>query len=235
MRKNNVKTISPKGPKGDAKLSKQEQDRINKQWESTFKEKLDGRNARIDQTAYDAWVKSGKKGGAISGVFVNDSPSTPKQKPEPVTAKLPTRKLTSTPISNSIVKQKAAKTVKEEAPKFEPTPGTKKLTKGSGSRTGNVGTAIRNVVGKQVFKSEAKKAAAYKRATSAVGTGSLAGMSKQERASELKGQMKDLKAAKKTNKTDVRAEMKDTKKAIKWSNKVGSNKNQYLNIYGKKK
>lgn len=224
MRKNNVK------PK-EAVLSKSEQAKVNKEWESLGGEKLNGRRAKLDQTAYDSWKKTGK----LNGTYVNDEATAAKQKPEPVTAKLPTRKLTSTPVTSAIVKPKAAKTAKEEAPKFTPTPGTKKLTKGSGSRTGNIATAVKNAVGKQVFKSETKKAAAFNRATSASGTGSLAGASKSERAEQLKGQMKNLKEAKKVNKTDVRAEMKDTKKALKWSNKVGSNKNQYLNMYGKKK
>lgn len=224
MKKNNVK------PK-EAILSKSEQDKVNKEWERNTGEKLNGENAKLDQTAYDAWRKTGK----LNGTYTNGKSVTPaKQKPEPVTAKLPTRKLTSTPVNNTIVKPKAAK-AKEEAPKFTPTPGVKKLTGRSGSRTGNVATAVKNAVGKQVFKSEVKKSAAYNRATSAAGTGSLAGASKSERAEQLKGQMKDLKEARKTNKTDVKAEMKDTKKALKWSNKVGSSKNQYLNIYGKKK
>lgn len=224
MRKNNVK------PK-EAVLSKSEQNKVNKEWERTTGEKLNGENAKLDQTAYDAW----KKTGILNGTYTNGKSVTPaKQKPEPVTAKLPTRKLTSTPVNNTLVKPKASK-VKEEAPKFTPTPGTKKLTKGSGSRTGNLSTAVKNAVGKQVFKSELKKSSAFNRATSAVGTGSLAGMDKTDRRNELKGQIKDLKAARKTNKTDVKAELKDTRKALKWSNKVGSSKNQYLNIYGKKK
>jgi uncharacterized protein YcfJ len=164
--------------------------------------------------------------------------SNEKPKREEITAKLPTKKLVSKPIDKSIQKSSTQKKVAAEKPKFEPAPKTKKLTKGGG-RTGNIGTAIKNVVGKQVFKKEEKMSGAYKRATSASGTGSQAGMNKADRSIDLKDQVKNLKSVRKDVKKstgyDVKKDIKDTKKALKWSEKVGSGKNRYLSISGRKK
>jgi uncharacterized protein YcfJ len=157
---------------------------------------------------------------------------------EEITAKLPTKKLVSKPIDKSIQKSSTQKKVAAEKPKFEPAPKTKKLTKGGG-RTGNIGTAIKNVVGKQVFKKEEKMSGAYNRATSASGTGSQAGMNKADRSIDLKDQVKNLKSVRKDVKKstgyDVKKDIKDTKKALKWSEKVGSGNNRYLSISGRKK
>jgi uncharacterized protein YcfJ len=164
--------------------------------------------------------------------------SDEKPKREEITAKLPTKKLVSKPIDKSIQKSSTPKKEAVEKPKFEPSPKTKKLTKGSG-RTGNIGTAVKNVVGKRVFKKEEKMAGAYNRATSASGTGSQAGMNKMNRAKELQDQVKELKSVRKDVKKstgyDVKKDIKDTKKALKWSEKVGSGNNRYLSISGRKK
>jgi uncharacterized protein YcfJ len=169
---------------------------------------------------------------------LDDKKAPEKPKREEITAKLPTKKLVSKPIDKSIQKSSTQKKVAANKPKFEPAPKTKKLTKGGG-RTGNIGTAIKNVVGKQVFKKEEKMAGAYKRATSASGTGSQAGMNKADRSIDLKDQVKNLKSVRKDVKKstgyDVKKDIKDTKKALKWSEKVGSGNNRYLSISGRKK
>jgi len=169
---------------------------------------------------------------------LDDKKVPEKPKREEITAKLPTKKLVSKPIDKSIQKSSTPKKEAVEKPKFEPASKTKKLTKGGG-RTGNIGTAIKNVVGKQVFKKEEKMAGAYNRATSASGTGSQAGMNKMNRAKELQDQVKDLKSVRKDVKKstgyDVKKDIKDTKKALKWSEKVGSGNNRYLSISGRKK
>jgi len=169
---------------------------------------------------------------------LDDKKVPEKPKREEITAKLPTKKLVSKPIDKSIQKSSTPKKEAVEKPKFEPASKTKKLTKGGG-RTGNIGTAIKNIVGKQVFKKEEKMAGAYNRATSASGTGSQAGMNKMNRAKELQDQVKDLKSVRKDVKKstgyDVKKDIKDTKKALKWSEKVGSGNNRYLSISGRKK
>lgn len=164
--------------------------------------------------------------------------SDEKPKREEITAKLPTKKLVSKPLDKTIQKSSTPKKEDVEKPKFIPTPKSKKLTKGS-ERTGNIGTAVKNVVGKQVFKKEEKMSGAYSRATSASGTGSQAGMNKADRKDNLKSQIKELKSVRKDVKKstgyDVKKDIKDTKKALKWSEKVGSGKNRYLSISGRKK
>lgn len=186
-----------------------------------------------DLTNYRKGVVDGKLAYSL-----NDKKVPEKPKREEITAKLPTKKLVSKPIDKSIQKSSTQKKVAAEKPKFEPAPKTKKLTKGSG-RTGNIGTAVKNVVGKQVFKKEEKMSGAYNRATSASGTGSQAGMNKVDRSVDLKDQIKDLKSVRKDVKKstgyDVKKDIKDTKKALKWSEKVGSGKNRYLSISGRKK
>jgi uncharacterized protein YcfJ len=186
-----------------------------------------------DLTNYRKGLVDGKLAYSL-----NDKKVPEKPKREEITAKLPTKKLVSKPIDKSIQKSSTQKKEAVEKPKFEPDPKTKKLTKGSG-RTGNIGTAVKNVVGKRVFKKEEKMAGAYNRATSASGTGSQAGMNKADRSVELKTEIKNLKSVRKDVKKstgyDVKKDIKDTKKALKWSDQVGSSKNRYLSISGRKK
>jgi hypothetical protein len=212
-------------------MSASDQKRVNREWENMNKKKLGkGENAAISEAAYKDWKSTGK----LNYTYYNPKDKEPAPKKEEITAKLQTKKIQQTPIDKNIVKSKTEKKTAEAKPTYTPEAKTKKLTKGGG-RTGNVGTAVKNVIGKQVFKREEKLASAYKRATSTAGTGSQAGQGKIERRNELKGQIKDLKSARKATGVDVRSDIKDTKKAIKWSDKVGSNSNRYLNISGRKK
>jgi len=227
-----TKKNGPIKDKEKTDLSSSDQKRVNKEWESLNRKKLPkGENAAISDAAYKEWKSTGK---------LNHTYYNPKDKPkkEEVTATLKTKKLTQTPVDKSVKRVSTPSTKKEEKPKYTPEAGAKKLTKGGG-RTGNVATAAKNVVGKQVFKSEQKASDSYNRATSTSGTGSQAGMSKIERRNELKTQLKDLKSdrkyVKKSTGVDVKSDIKDTRKAIKWSDKVGSNKNRYLTISGRKK
>lgn len=215
-------------------LSKREQDKINREYEKNTGKKLpkDGK-ASMSEAAYSEWKSTGKLNHLYS---INSDSQKPKK--EDITAKLPTKKLESKPIDKSIQKSSTPKKEAIEKPKFEPESKSKKLTKGSG-RTGNVGTAVKNVVGKQVFKKEEKMAGAYNRATSAYGTGSQAGMNKADRKDNLNSQIKELKSVRKDVKKstgyDVKKDIKDTKKALKWSEKVGSGNNRYISISGRKK
>jgi hypothetical protein len=211
-------------------MSASDQQKVNKEWESLNKKKLGkGENASISEAAYKDWKSTGK----LNYTYYNPKDKEPAKREE-VTAKLPTKKIQQTPIDKSIVKAKQDKKTEDAKPKYTPEAGTKKLTKGGG-RTGNIGTAVKNVIGKQVFKKEEKMAGAYNRATGTAGTGSQAGLTKIDRRNELKTQVKDLKSAKKATGVNVRSDIKDTKKAIKWSDKVGSNSNRYLSISGRKK
>lgn len=229
-----TKKNGPVKDKEKTDLTASEQKRVNREWESLNKKKLGkGENAAISEAAYKDWKSTGK----LNYTYYNPKDKETTKKEE-ITAKLSTKKLTQTPVDKTVKRVSAPSSAKEEKPKFTPEAKSKKLTKG-GSRTGNIATTAKNIVGKQVFKREEKMSGAYNRATSAYGTGDQSGMGKLDRRIELKDQLKDLKSNRKSIKkstgVDVKSDIKDTKKAIKWSDKVGSNKNRYLSISGRKK
>jgi len=227
----NNNTVKPKKKNDFGVMTPEEEARFRKEY--NIPKDKDITISEGDLTNYRKGLVDGKLAYSL-----NDKKVPEKPKREEITAKLPTKKLVSKPIDKSIQKSSTPKKEAVEKPKFEPSPKTKKLTKGSG-RTGNIGTAIKNVVGKRVFKKEEKMAGAYNRATSASGTGSQAGMNKADRSIDLKDQIKDLKSVRKDVKKstgyDVKKDIKDTKKALKWSDQVGSSKNRYLSISGRKK
>jgi uncharacterized protein YcfJ len=224
-------TVKPKKKNDFGVMTPEEEARFRKEY--NIPKDKDITISEGDLTNYRKGLVDGKLAYSL-----NDKKVPEKPKREEITAKLPTKKLVSKPIDKSIQKSSTPKKEAVEKPKFEPTPKTKKLTKGSG-RTGNIGTAVKNVVGKRVFKKEEKMAGAYNRATSASGTGSQAGMNKADRSVELKTEIKNLKSVRKDVKKstgyDVKKDIKDTKKALKWSEKVGSGNNRYLSISGRKK
>jgi len=157
------------------------------------------------------------------------------KKREEITARLPTKKVTTISGSSGtrdIIKSKSTPKKTGEKVEYTPLAKTKKLTTGGG-RTGNLSTSVKNVVGKQVFKKEQKMSESYNRATKgAFGEGSQAGMNAAERRAELKQAKSDIKAYKKTattkeNKGAARAALKDTRKALKWSDKVSKGQNRY--------
>lgn len=216
---------------GDDKFTKKMSSSEEAKFRKEYKVPAD-KNIVISDKNLSDWRAN--KTGTGFGYSTSDKPK-PSPKPE-ITATLKTKKL-STSTKTPDRERSTTKTSEESKPKFTPEAKSKKLTKGG--RTGNLGTTVKNVVGKQVFKSEQKKSDAYNRATSGTGTGSLAGASKMDRARALKDRKSELKSVKKDVKkstgVSLRSEIKDTKKAIKWSNKVGENKNKYLTISGKKK
>lgn len=153
-------------------------------------------------------------------------------KPEGVTAKLPTKKVSTIEFERPSV-TKLPKSKKPEAEEsFKPEPKSKKLTKGGDSVMGsNIAKSVKNVVNKAKFEKEKKQAAAAGRALA--GTGDRSPYTK-ERIETLKEEKKTLKE--KGVRQDVgrqaqKSALKDVKAGLKYEKKVLQNRN----VYGRKR
>jgi hypothetical protein len=138
-------------------------------------------------------------------------------KREEITAKLQTRKLTSSPINKTIQKSSITKKTAVEEPKYKPEAKTKKLT-ANATLTGNIATGIRNVISKQKFEKEKRQNEALKRTSR--------GMGSDVSLSALKEKKADLKQIKKMPAAKV--EIKDTRKAIRLKTAQSKGRTKYF-------
>jgi hypothetical protein len=214
--------LQPKKKFKEATLTPSEQKIVNADWEKAFKKKLPkGENARLESEAYNSW----KKTGNLAGAYYNPEP-----KPEPVKRvevnKLATKKIQSTLPKAEIIKSKSSSATSAPMPKkFVPEPKTKRLSSGGRSVMGqNVGTAVKNVIGKAKYARQEKMAEAGKKALRGEGA---VGPSSTAKLEALREKKSALKEARKETGVKVGKEIRDVKKGIRYEKKVMRSKDVY--------
>jgi hypothetical protein len=214
--------LQPKKKFKEATLTPSEQKAVNSNWEQSMKRKLPkGENAKLESEAYNSW----KKTGNLTGTYYNPEP-----KPEPVKRvevnKLATKKIQSTMPKADIVKSKSSSATSAPMPKkFVPEPKTKKLSSGGRSVMGqNVGTAVKNVIGKAKYARQEKMAEAGKKALRGEGA---VGPSSTAKLEALREKKSALKEARKETGVKVGKEIRDVKKGIRYEKKVMRGKDVY--------
>jgi len=202
-------------------LTAREQSAVNRDYEKNTGKKLPkGQNAALSEEAYKEW----KTKGRLNHVYFNPPEPAP---PRTDVNKLATKKIQSTMPKADIIKPKSSSTPSNPAPnKFVPEPKTKKLSSGGRSVMGqNVGTAVKNVIGKAKYGRQQKLAEAGKKAL--VGEGN-AGPSSAAKVSALKEKISSLKEIKKTNlRSEAKAGIKEARKGIRYEKKVMKGKDVY--------
>jgi len=214
--------LQPKKKFKEATLTPSEQKAVNSNWEQSMKRKLPkGENAKLESEAYNSW----KKTGNLTGTYYNPEP-----KPEPVKRvevnKLATKRIQSTMPKAEIVKSKSSSATSAPMPKkFVPEPKTKKLSSGGRSVMGqNVGTAVKNVIGKAKYARQEKMAEAGKKALRGEGA---VGPSSTAKLEALREKKSALKEARKETGVKVGKEIRDVKKGIRYEKKVMRGKDVY--------
>jgi len=205
-------------------LTPSEQSSINREYNKGVIAKLrlpKGENAALSEEAYKEWKKTGS---------LNHTYYDPKPKPEPVKRvevnKLATKKIQSTMPKADIIKPKSSSPTSTPMPKkFVPEPKTKKLSSGGRSVMGqNVGTAVKNVIGKAKYARQEKMAEAGKKALRGEGA---VGPSSTAKLEALREKKSALKEARKETGVKVGKEMRDVKKGIRYEKKVMRGKDVY--------
>jgi hypothetical protein len=214
--------LQPKKKFKEATLTPSEQKAVNSNWEQSMKRKLPkGENAKLESEAYNSW----KKTGNLTGAYYNPEP-----KPEPVKRvevnKLATKKIQSTMPKADIIKSKSSSAISAPAPKkFVPEPKTKRISSGGRSVMGqNVGTTVKNVIGKAKYARQEKMAEAGKKALRGEGA---VGPSSTAKLEALREKKSALKEARKETGVKVGKEMRDVKKGIRYEKKVMRGKDVY--------
>jgi hypothetical protein len=214
--------LQPKKKFKEATLTPSEQKAVNSNWEQSMKRKLPkGENAKLESEAYNSW----KKTGNLTGAYYNPEP-----KPEPVKRvevnKLATKRIQSTMPKAEIIKSKSSSATSAPMPKkFVPEPKTKRLSSGGRSVMGqNVGTSVKNVIGKAKYARQEKMAEAGKKALRGEGA---VGPSSTAKLEALREKKSALKEARKETGVKVGKEMRDVKKGIRYEKKVMRGKDVY--------